>query len=188
LITLPEAAKELAQLCADKGSANCKGVRVTEYADARFRAEATNGKVLGILRGLCPPLAGMGPLLPEDNGYSGVVPSHAWLAAFQGARQPVEVFLSADQVTLRCADKLIQSAHDGGRWPNVDGVLPTTPPLITIDLDPRLLIALLRAATPWAEGNPPIVKLCYWGSGQPVAVLTAYGDYTFDGLIMPVTK
>ncbi len=196
MIFLPKSAAPLAALAAGSDtrySLSC--VRLRELADAHFRLEATDGRVLGILRGPSSPTAAdrvAGESLPEPDtlALEALLPGRGLLGALRGLKGEARlaVRLARPQALLASGGCLTRLDCLDGRFPDTDGVLPQRPAPVSFRVDADLLVRLLKAAGAVAEaGDCAGVEVLYWGRDMPIGV-TARGaaGLAFDGLIMPL--
>ena len=197
MIFLPRCAAALAPLaCGANGRQAMGCLRLREAANAHFRLEATDGKVLGILRGPSSPSAAerrAAESLPEPEclALEALLPRKG----FQEAMRPLKgearlgVRLARPQTLLVAGASVTRLDGAGGRYPDVDGALPKRPAPVSFKVDAGLLIRLLKAAgAVAASGDSASVEILFWSKDKPVGVITR-GDHglTFDGLIMPLS-
>jgi hypothetical protein len=169
-------------------------VRVRELADAHFRLEATDGRVLGILRGPSAPTAAdrkAAASLPEPDALAleALLPRRGFLEAIRGLKGEARlaVRLAKPEVLMASGDSLTRLDCLDGRFPDVDGVLPKSPAPVSFRVDAGLLVRLLKAAGAVA-GDSSAVEVLYFGRDKPIGVIArGAGGVTFDGLIMPLS-
>ena len=166
-----------------------QAVRVRDPGGGLYRAQATDGRLLAILRGPVPdadypPLTGRDP----GEGTEVLVSRDDWQRAFRlgDKARPVGLAASAGELVLAVGDQALTVQPAEGRYPDVDQVLPRHGPLVAVRLDPVLLGALLRAAAAVNPGGG--IDLLYYGPGKPLGLMTRTDDgHAFDGLLMPLT-
>lgn len=170
-----------------------RGVRVQELAKGRFRLEATDGRVLAIIRGTSHEWpAVVRPKIEDlpvfDAANEAIVPTELWKDVFKRKR---DVLLVTDGkgVAFGCDGAILQGQVVEGRYPNIDGVLPKKGrlPRVVVRLDPNLLIRLLQVAASITDSQSPSVDLIIYSPNEPVGVTTRSPlGVTFDGIIMPI--
>jgi DNA polymerase III sliding clamp (beta) subunit (PCNA family) len=210
---LPKAVGGLTRLAAkDSGRYAMNGVRVAFTDKGQFRAEATDGKVLGRVTGECadareyPPLPA---LESAPNGATeGVIPAKALKEACKNVpkgslvrSKPIlghlAVVLAPNEATLASTD--LDGANAGltrlveGRFPPCDDVFPKQKDeVVRVRLNPKLLKELLDVAAAFSDPDGPKVELIVSGKGKdgyslfPVLVRAKHAGQTFDGLIVPL--
>jgi hypothetical protein len=198
MIYLPKNLTHLAALCgvnATRYSFRC--VRLREYAGG-YRAEASDGRVLGIVRG--PDRANdravtddQRELLEQAPGgaFEAVVPADAWRKAFKQLPAGGVLGASASPAAVHFAapDGFQAAPTEDSRFPDVDQVLPRRRPLVRITVNPVLLAKLLTVAAQYSDPHEPWVELWYYGRDFPLGMLTRNGEgQFFDGLCMPLTR
>jgi DNA polymerase III sliding clamp (beta) subunit (PCNA family) len=166
-----------------------QAVRVRDPGGGLYRAEATDGRLLAILRGPTPDadypaLDGHGP----GQSAEVLVSRTDWQRAFQlgDKSRPVGLAASEGELVLAVGDQALTATPAEGRYPDVDQVLPRHGALLAMRLDPLLLGALLRVAAAVNRGGG--VDLLYYGPGKAVGLMARSDDgHAFDGLLMPLT-
>ncbi len=165
-----------------------QAVRVRDPGGGLYRAEATDGRLLAVLRGPIPD-ADYPALDGHDPAGGGevLVGRDDWQRAFRlgDKARPVGLAATGGELVLAVGDQALTATPAEGRYPDVDQVLPRHGPLVAVRLDPQLLGALLKVA---AAVNPDGgVDLLYYGPGKPVGLMTCTDDgHAFDGLLMPL--
>ncbi|MFO0845838.1 MAG: hypothetical protein U0797_26225 [Gemmataceae bacterium] len=170
-------------------------VRVRQAPGARFRVEATDGRVLGIVHGRSAPTpadleAARDLPRPEVLALEALVPAGVLRKAFRALPGDRSLgVLLGDPVLLAAGETVSRCAADPGRYPDVEGVLAKAPALVSIRVDPDLLITLLKTAAAVSQaGDRPGVELLWWGPDKPLGVTAqGAGGVFFDGLLMPMT-
>jgi hypothetical protein len=188
-IYLPRNLAVLATVAArDSGRYSLAAVRVRDFRDGLYRAEATDGKVLAVVQGPAPEACY--PALEEkpDGDPEVLVARDDWQKAFRlGDRhRPVGLAACGDQITLAVGDQALTTRPVDGRFPDVDLVLPRHGALLAVRLDPGLLVELLTVAAAVTPGG--WVHLLFTAGATPRGLITTSdGGQTFDALIMPLT-
>lgn len=208
MIHLPKNLSALALAAASDGTRySMTGIQVEEYKDGQFTATATDGKILCVIRGhgfesfphpqmfdlnndqftYCIPAKALqkalNALKPDRKNpwpALGVVAETGPIV--NGAASTGKVML-CDGVTSQVLDQI------EGRFPDFRQVVPGKPALLTLTLDPALMIRLLTVAESFLrDSNTKSVHLLFWGDGMPAGI-TARSDRGefFDGLIVPLT-
>jgi hypothetical protein len=198
MIYLPKNLIHLATLCGTDASRNSlRCVRLREY-EGGYRAEASDGRLLGIVRG--PDRANdravtddQRELLEQAPGgsFEAVVPMDAWRKAFKQLPAGGVLGASASRYAVHFAapDGFQAAATEDARYPDVDQVLPRRRPLVRLMVNPTHLAKLLTVAAQYSDPDAPWVELWYYGRELPIGLLTRNGDgQFFDGLCMPLTN
>ncbi|MGE0367282.1 MAG: hypothetical protein AB7Q00_16280 [Phycisphaerales bacterium] len=206
MIFIPKCASGLTTLCADQTARySMTGVRIKMEPDGLFQLAATNGRVLGMLRGPCKPS-------PKDQEAASKLPApqsiltetiiDAKVLADALKRIPKKGYDGFDRTLaiqlcnptlLVAGDSRIEAEPVDGRYPEVMAVIPKRAALASFKLNPRLLIDLLKAAATISEtdtdsGHGPWVEILFWAPDQPIGIITRGKDgLAFDGIIMPLT-
>jgi hypothetical protein len=188
---LPRNLAGLAQLVGDNsGRTALHAVRVRDPGGGRYRAEATDGRLIAVVQGPIPVAAY--PALDEAHdagGAEALVAKDDWKRAFGLGDRRRPVGLAADPeggLTLAVGDQALTARACDGRYPDVDAVLPRHGPLVAVRLDPSLLGGLLKlAAVIKPDGG---VDLLFFGPGKPLGLMTRNDSgQTLDCLLMPLT-
>jgi hypothetical protein len=206
MIFLPRSVAALANLAARESTtqmAGIAGIRVQELPDAFWRIEATNGKLLGVIRGpSCPtPLdqaAAHGLPDPESLALEVLLPAQVLGHALKsvtnkprGVDRKLGVMLAKPQTLLVAGESILRCDLLNGRFPDINAVLPRRPAIVSFKVNADLLIALLRAAGDVARGPDkaqPAVEILFWKPDAPIGVTSQGQDgLTFDGILMPLT-
>lgn len=202
MIHLPRCCAAVTSLAAGERSKRVLTfVHVRQLADARWRVEATDGRALGVLHGPSSPTpedldAALALPTPERLAAEALLPAAEIRRAFEslpkgrrGCDRTLGVLLARPQTMLVAGGTVARCACEDGRFPDVDGVLPKGPALVSIRIDPELLAGLLRAAGAVAKtGERPGVELLWWGKDRPLGVACrGAAGVCFDGLLMPLT-
>lgn len=180
------------------------GIHVVANEDG-YRLEATNGKFLGIVTG-SNVTGGPGEEFPDipalltaPNGASqALIPAKEFARAckdapvkhFKAVLRSVAVVMGDDCSTLATTDlesNLIRQPRNiSGRFPDTRDIVPTSPPTVTLRLDPDLLAQLLTVASEFT-GEKGGVTLEVRDGNTPVVIRTGNGEQEFTGLLMPLT-
>ena len=182
------------------------GVHLMALEGGGYRAEATNGRILGMVKGNFPDDLQNYPNVPAiqaaPNGATvGTIPADAWYKAFKAVpakkgTKPIlgnlVAVLGNSQATLVSTDlenvNVLEPRLVEGRWPDTDKILPTEKPRYSIDVDAKLLIDLLQVAADFANGDDcRRVTLDLHDPKKPIAVRTkSESGQEFTGLIVPL--
>ncbi len=206
-ILLPPNLAGLTKLAATEGGRFAMNGVLLEITPEGYRAVATNGKVLGVIEG--PPVDTFAeyPALPglaqaANGATSGIIPSDAWAAGFKMIpKRAVRInpilnslacILGKNEVNFGATD--LESAPTSynrlleGRFPDYRQVFPKNDPVVTITVDPRLLIEVLKVAAAVADADNCQVTLSIVTPKVPMRVEAKNGTgQSFQGLIMPLT-
>src|SRR5262245_12952034 len=168
-VLLPPNLKALAALAADQGHARFAAtscVRLTQEPSGLYRAEATDGHVLGIARGPSPEAPdGIDPTLADDAAEL-LIGAKDWQGAFallpkRGAE--ALAVASAEGAVLFASRKGTSRAPRGeGRFPDTARVLPAGLPLASVLVDPDMLARVLKVAAAFREEGTKGVCLHFW--------------------------
>ncbi len=199
LVFLPPNLKSLADLVARReharfGATYC--VRLTEEATGLYRAEATDGYVLGIARGPSPDSPDViDPTLVGDAAEL-LIPQEDWREAFKlvpkagRSGAPSLAVASAEEggILFATSKGTSRAAVGEGRFPDTNRVLPTALPLVSVLVDPDMLTRVLKVASGFREEDSRAVALHFWRKG--LLGVTARNPQTgqaFDALCVPLT-
>lgn len=219
MLLLPKNLEALARLtCKSSGDDHryaLECVRVEHQAD-RYTACATNGRVLGLVRGTADS-ADDYPAVPAltaaPNGQTAALVSRDdWTRAFRTvpmsrrtSAKPilrnVACVMGRGVATLGTTDLETQSVvashvDANRRYPNPADVLPTGEPTLTVTVDPTYLAELLTVAAQYTTDAEAAVTLEFRTkrdrNGQtrhaPVVVRAANGTQEFTGLLVPLDR
>src|SRR5262245_16982909 len=135
-------------------------VRVRELNGGDWRLEATNGKALGVVRGPSSPgpadvAAARALPAPESLALESLLPARDLARAMRqlGANGLLAVLLGSREAVLCAGGTVSRCPAEDARFVDVDAVLPARPAPVSVKFDPRLLIAVLKAAQAVAEGG-----------------------------------
>jgi DNA polymerase III sliding clamp (beta) subunit (PCNA family) len=193
MIFLPKHTAQVAAICGDEGGRySLQGVHVLEYEGGHYRVEASDGHYVGIVRGVSEAVEPPAGLRDAANGcYDYIVPMEAWNAGFKLCKnpatkkdEPLSLVASADTVTMAVSDCTARADPVDGRFPDIDGVLPKAPPLFSVEVQPKLLIDLLRVAAAFAGRESPNVRVCFWPKQNLLGVMTRNESQTFDAVVV----
>jgi hypothetical protein len=145
-VLIPKNVASLAKLCAKENPRYAvTGVRVIDSHKATYRLEATDGRVLGVIQGSCPGMEPE-PHVPENA----VIVAKDWLAGCKMATPKESVLLTLntaqDVCTFETGKGSATAAQLDGRFPPVNEAFPKKPAMISVDVDPGLLIRVLEVA------------------------------------------
>jgi hypothetical protein len=198
MIFLPKNLVHMATLCGtDASRYSLRCVRLREY-EGGYRAEASDGRLLGIVRGpdRSDDLAvtdDQRELLEQAPGgsFEAVVPADAWRKAFKQLPAGGVLGASASRAAVHFAapDGFQATPTEEARFPDVDQVLPRSRPIVRLTVNPAYLAKLLTVAAQYSDPTAPWVELWYYGRDHPLGVLTRNeGGQFFDGLCMPLLR
>ncbi len=206
---IPRNLAALAKLCGDNDRFVLAGVHLV-VTPTSYRAEASNGKVAGIVESKTLedpavfPSAAVEALGTSANGEpSAVIPAKAWEDALNQvpkrsykpalccagvkAGAQATTFVSTDLERLNVS----QPRNLEGNFPEIDKVMPKKPKAVR-KFPAKQLIELLRVASNYADpgdllGNLAPVTIEFHGKDAPVVIRCESGTQKFTGLIMPIT-
>jgi hypothetical protein len=176
-----------------------------------YRAEATDGRVLGRVVANYPASAADYPALPAlasaPNGqHETTIPADAWKAAFKAIPKQKNKWSRKailDNVAVVQGEKVTSFASTDmeavsfsqpnnveGRWPPTDAVISQDEPVLHIRVDAKLLAHLLSVAANYTTEENCCVDLHLYSKDKPIKVTAS--DPTkgqeFTGVIMPVAS
>jgi DNA polymerase III sliding clamp (beta) subunit (PCNA family) len=208
---LPRNLQGLANLCRkEEGRYAMTGVHLIT-TDTGYRAEATDGRVLGRVTANYPASPAEYPALPAlasaPNGqHETTIPADAWKAAFKAipkqknkwSRKPVLdnlAVVQGEKVTSFASTDLeavsfSQPSNVEGHWPATDAVISQEEPVLRVRVDAKLLANLLTVAANYTAEDNCYVDLHLYSKDKPIKV-TASDPATgqeFTGVIMPVAS
>lgn len=200
MLLFPKNLGLLAGIAGDQTRYSMAGIRVMEFQDGFYRLEVTDGKMLGIIRGpssATPREVEMiqTQLVGAPNGaIAGIIPAEFWAKMFKlvQKRGHLGLVLGENQATFGTVDTKAETPLLEGRFPNVDLVLPRTPPLIRFVVNPDLLtqlLALAGAVCSAGERDPSRrVEFLFYKPGAPIGLMSRNDQgQTLDALLMPLT-
>jgi hypothetical protein len=188
-------------------------VRVQASGNGTYRVEATDGRVLGVIRG--QSLDVTYPAIEEaPNGvHEALIPAKDWQDAFrlkgkadavglamcrieeetpipEGQRNEdgPECTVRVHRPCLFASDKgQLATEAEEGRYPATDEVIPKHGALVTFRLDPTALARLLDVITTLIDDDNRAVTFLFYGKGRVIglAAHNSQGQF-FDGVIMPL--
>lgn len=203
-LLLPPNLAGLANLTAKEGHRFAlSGVRLMS-TERGYRAEATNGKILGVVTGEeagdPAEYPALSLLKDAPNGAtSAIVHAAAWKEAFKLVPKKVgpklaclAAVLGKDATTFAATDlersRGSQTRNMNGQFPDVDNAIPRGTPAAAVRLDAFLLIDLLKAAVEFTEdGHPGVVTIELRAGTTPVVVRASDGGQEFTGLLVPLS-
>ena len=193
MIFIPKAASGMCALASkDAARYALNHLRVREVAGERFHLEATDGKRLAILRGPCLPtpqevLAAGAHASPETILTEGLLLASVLKGAFKMEGDNLGILLGRPNTLLFVINKSLITEPGEGRFPDVDAVLPKTPALFSIAVDPILLASILTAASKVQHPDACKVQLLFWNATSPMGIICQGPDgITFDAMLMPL--
>lgn len=216
VMLLPNNLQALAPLVAKESARYAlTGLRIVETKlenATKYQVEATDGKVLGRVEGVCDsdekyPAHAIPGFAESPNGaVSGVVPIKPFVEMCKKSKSTnarvkpylgnVACVLSENVVSLGTTDaenehslqrpKLIE-----GRWPTTDEVFPKKQPKFSVFVDPLIMAKLLEVAAAFAsnddESSYRSVRLDFWDENHVVRVRSFKSNQRFDGLLVPMS-
>jgi hypothetical protein len=192
-LKLPLVLVELARLVRKvAGRYSLGNVKLQETLEG-FRAEATDGRRLAVVTGPGVEADVIPILLGAPNGASeALVPAEDWKKAFRLSKdKPIHCVMGPTVTTFASGGQTLRATNGDGHWPNIDEVLPKTPPVCEIIIDAHLFADLIDVAGAFSPLDHKIpngsVTLRYWSPDQPMLLATNNGSEFFTGLIMPCT-
>lgn len=203
MIFLPKCAAPITTLTADgAGRYAMTAVRLRELAGGDWRLEATDGRVLGIIRGPSAPTTedeAAAQALPESAALAleALVPAKEMQKAFRAVPKGkgqedrcLGVMLTRHEVLLVAGESIIPCQPTDGRFPDVDFALPKKPSMFSIRVNAEYMMDLLKVAAAVAKtkDGSASVELLFWSKDLPLGVISQGDDgITFDGLLSPLT-
>lgn len=149
-----------------------------------WRLEAADGKQLAVLRG---PLED----LPEGNRLPFLLPAADALRVAQASKDGGVTLEAGDVSCVLSSGYCVMEATKGdGRFPDLNGVLPATPPVAEAHVNPELLISLLQLARELFGKEAARVTLKFHKIGVqtgPITLSCEHGGIYLDMLLMPLT-
>jgi hypothetical protein len=182
------------------------GVRLSATSDGGYRAEVTNGRVLGIVTGKQPADPQEYPEVPAlaaaPTGESqGTIPADVWSRAFKtvprkSAVKPIlgnlVAVLGKDQATLVSTDlenvNVLTPRLVEGRFPDTGKIVPKDKPRLRINVDAKLLIDLLQVASGFSsEEQNNKITMEFFDSSRPFVVRSRTDEgQEFTGMLVPL--
>jgi hypothetical protein len=190
MLKLPQSLAALARLASSAAHArfDTTSLLVRETA-AGFNVAATNGRILGVVRGDSGNLPATARLARHEGGLAEVlVPARDWQRVLkQAGNGGTNAVLGARGITFDLGDGTETVLHQAGRFPDVSRLLGAQRSVLRVKVDARQLVALLQAATAFADPNSAIATLHLQASGNPLLVTATDGaGLEFEGCICPI--
>src|SRR5262249_35589838 len=169
-VLLPPNLRALAALAADQGHARFSAtscVRLTQEPSGLYRAEATDGHVLGIARGPSPEGPDVIDPALADDAAELLIGAKDWQGAF-GLRpkrrvgEALAVASAAGAVLFASRKGTSRAPRGEGRFPDTARVLPEGLPLASVLVDPDMLGRVLKVAAAFREEGSRGVTLHFW--------------------------
>jgi hypothetical protein len=203
---LPKSILALSQLSASQSSGRMSMTNVLVKAhEGNFRAEATNGRLLGIINGYaegeCDILIDARKFAEikkvMDRTADRIILETKDATFTAGGIPPAKFGADGREIVPEPLSKIGGEFHkrgdDGYRWPNTDQVIPSGKVACTFKIDAKFLVDVLRCAQAVNEGDCCSVTFTVFkdrtpGCPQPIAVSTMNEDGTqcFDAVIVPL--
>jgi hypothetical protein len=180
------------------------GVRLSATPTG-YRAEATDGRILGIVTGNLPADPQDYPEVPAltsapTGETQGTIPAEVWSRAFKSipkkTARPIlgnlVAVLGKDQATLVSTDlenvNVLTPRLVEGRFPDTDKIVPKDKPRLTVNVDAKLLIELLQVASAFSsEDHNHKVTMEFYDSARPFVVRTRSDEgQEFTGMAVPL--
>jgi hypothetical protein len=187
---------------------------VQASGDGTYRVEATDGRVLGVVRGQSLDVS-FPAVEDAGNGVGeALIPAKDWQDAFRLKGKADAIGLAMCRIEEETPSPESQRNKDGpectvrvhrpclfasdkgqlaieaeeGRYPPTDKVIPKHGALVTFRLDPAALARLLDVITALADDDSRAVTFMYYGKGRVIglAAHNSQGQF-FDGVIMPLS-
>jgi DNA polymerase III sliding clamp (beta) subunit (PCNA family) len=169
-----------------KFNTTCLLVRETQEG---FNVVATNGRVLGLVRGDQGNL----PATPRLARFDGVkaealVPARNWQHVLKQAKgREANAVLGPKSIIFEMGDVMETVRLEEGRFPDIGRLLKTQRSVLRVKVDARQLGALLQTATSFADPVSPVVTLHFQASGKPLLVTALTGErLEFEGCVCSV--
>lgn len=168
------------------------------FGDEDYRIEATDGRMLAILRGSNRPMPETmrhdieRNLVDAPDGAVEVVIAWAeFLAAFKrcqgdylGARISSQGLHVADARLGYCIP-----TYTEGKFPDIQQVIPTFPPLFSVHLDADAVSRLMKMVNALTHGKERKAQFLFYQTNHPVGLYKMTKDgISLDALLMPCTE
>jgi hypothetical protein len=190
MLKLPQSLAVLARLASAASHVrfDTTSLLVRETA-AGFNVAATNGRVLGVVRGERGNLPATARLARHEGGLAEVlVPARDWQRVLkQSGNQSKNAVIGARGITFEVGDGTETILHQAGRFPDVGRLIGAQRSVLRVKVDARQLVALLQATTAFADPNSTAVTLHFQASGKPLLVTASAAEgLGFEGCVCPV--
>lgn len=193
----PDAAAMSKATNRDGGRYSIERIRVMIFQEG-WRLEATDGKMLAVLRGPHAEVPReMQPLPEAPDGsawdkYDFQVGPDVWKLAFGhlGGKKPV-ILAATPEGHIAVAGvngAKVAEKTDGGIWPAINDIIPKREPLIVFALSCDLVRRAMELAAAILGGdNTTQVNFLYYGQGEPIgASARTSNGLTLDMMLMPL--
>lgn len=193
---IPKTLKALADLTAESGRYALAGIRVIDPGNGGYRLEATDGRRLLIAHGTSvAPTAGAKETFASleavaNSGIEAIISADDWRKAMRmGPKRfpAIGLVMNPDCITCAAGAETLSAKPLDGRFPDVNRVLPKTPPILRFCVDPKMLAGLLVAmAAIEPEGG---ITLLWYGPDKPLGLMAknATQQLFLDALLMPLS-
>jgi DNA polymerase III sliding clamp (beta) subunit (PCNA family) len=208
-VLLPANLASLAAITAEAEEAqrySMTGVLVRLNGDS-YEAVATDGRRLALVRGTATANPLEYPTVPElakvpPSAAQAVIPTRAWRDAFRAVPRGraltdpilghVAVHLGEKESILATTDGEAVRAETipnvEGRFPDYEAVLPCDEPRARVELNPELLLDLVRLVRDFvANMEARRITLEVHDPGTPIVIKATNGTQELVGLLMPLT-
>jgi DNA polymerase III sliding clamp (beta) subunit (PCNA family) len=180
------------------------GVHVTLIGGS-YDVVATDGRRLIRVTGAADVSPLDFPAVPElaaspSSAERAVIPPEEWKQAFhsvpRGREAELTPVLKHVAVHLGAAESILATSDGGqsqvtratngqGRYPDYQAVIPNQPPQMTVHLDARLLVELLRVVLAFTPDETNRVALEIHAPDRPLVLRTAHAGQECLALLMP---
>jgi DNA polymerase III sliding clamp (beta) subunit (PCNA family) len=161
-------------------------VRETEDG---FEVVATNGRVLGLVRGSQGNIPATARLVRHENGPPEVlVPAKAWQRVLRRlTNREADAAIGPRCITFDLGDALETVPVADGRFPDVHRLLRQQRSVLGVKVEARHLVDLLQTAIALAGQDVAVVTLHFQTKAKPLLVtMSGGGGLQFEGCVCPV--
>lgn len=182
-------------MVASKGASRyaMTGVRLLRVKGG-YQAQATDGRIaVWVEGGNVNPGSAADPetlqtaLRHESDAGEAIIPASDWEKGMrQDGKAPYAgVSLGRQKSGIAVNGSLLVADNVEGRWPDIKGIVPKCPPLVTIDLSPHHLERLCKV---WKALGAQRIRLHVFRPNLPVGLFgLAESGEAVSGLIHPLT-
>jgi hypothetical protein len=175
-----------------------QGIRIA-VKKGLYRAEATDGRRVIYAQGVVDDdLPWPGYRDTPDDAFETVVPTkdleracktaETALGKYSDAAAMVGLATTGTKISLGLGNDVMATQAVDGRFPNIANVVPTTRPMFTFRIDPKLFAETLLAMSALLPETAQGVQVFFYGKDTPIGLCARNPDngMMIDALVVPL--